>query len=178
MTKKIHVLSHKGFDDEMKALGIDDSNVENERDKAFISIIGTEECLKYYLNEETTQHYFSDDHPNVLNLDFDDVGDDDYVWEGHVFHGLSDEQANRLLSFIGDNLKDGAKDFYIHCRAGVSRSAAVGVFIHDMYPHLYKGEDTLDMKYPRNYLNQGVLTKLKRVWYKKYGIINENCSET
>ena len=67
---KINVLSHKAFDNTMRDFNINDTNVDNKTDLAFISIIGTEECLKYYLHEEDTKHYFNNEHTNVLNLDF------------------------------------------------------------------------------------------------------------
>ena len=70
---KINVLSHKAFDNTMRDFNINDTNVDNKTDLAFISIIGTEECLKYYLHEEDTKHYFNNEHTNVLNLDFDDI---------------------------------------------------------------------------------------------------------
>ena len=50
---------------------------EVKDDKAFISIIGTEECRKYYL-EEDTNHWFSNcTEDNVLNLEFDDVNEEE-----------------------------------------------------------------------------------------------------
>jgi hypothetical protein len=79
---KIEVLSQYLFDEKMKELKLNDENVENTN-MAFISIIGTPECLTYYLDEGKTKHYFKD-HPNVLNLDFDDIGDD-VMYNGHHF---------------------------------------------------------------------------------------------
>lgn len=77
---RITVLSHYRFDEKMKELGLNDKNVE-DTNKAFISIIGTPECLTYYLDEGKTKHFFND-HPNVLNLDFDDI-EDDVMYYGH-----------------------------------------------------------------------------------------------
>jgi protein-tyrosine phosphatase len=114
--KRIEVLSQNLFDEKMKELGLDDNNVE-DTNLAFVSIIGTPDCLKYYLDEEDTKHYFKD-HPNVINLDFDDITYDEIDWKGHKIKGLSMEQAQKLFEFIENN-KD--KDFYIHCRAGMSR---------------------------------------------------------
>lgn len=88
---------------------------EVKDDKAFISIIGTEECRKYYL-EEDTNHWFNNcTEDNVLNLEFDDVNEDIVIWKGHTFYGITDEQAEQIVDFIE---KHKGKDFYIHCRAG------------------------------------------------------------
>lgn len=43
MKIKIEVFSHYLFDEHCKKDGLNDKNVENEKDKAFIDIIGTEE---------------------------------------------------------------------------------------------------------------------------------------
>lgn len=126
--KAITVFSHKNFDRYCMDMLLTDEVVEMCNDKAFISIIGTEECQKYYLEEEE-KHFFKENHPNVINLEFDDL-DKDIEYKGHTFKAMSQEQADKLYQFIEYN-KD--KDFYIHCRAGVSRSCAVGRYIHDVY---------------------------------------------
>lgn len=169
--KSIRVLPHSRFDEELKSLGINDSNVESDAgDKAFISIIGTPECLKYYLHEEDTAHWFKDDHSNVINLDFDDI-EGDVVYEGHTFKAMTDEQAERLVKFIEDNL---GKDFIIHCRAGVSRSQGVGAFIYDNYREHFSEEQPTMI---RRWANQGVIAKLNKVLMRRaYGddIIEDN----
>ncbi len=155
--KRIEVLSQNLFDEKMKELGLDDDNVE-DTNLAFVSIIGTPDCLKYYLDEENTKHYFKD-HPNVINLDFDDITYDEIDWKGHKIKGLSMEQAQKLFEFIENN-KD--KDFYIHCRAGMSRSQGVGAFIYYFYPGEFES-DTLQAT-----PNKDVYAKLSRCYYKKY----------
>lgn len=155
--KKINVLSHVLFDDKMKELGLNDDNVE-KTNLAFVSIIGTPNCLKYYLDEEGTKHYFKD-HPNVINLDFDDITCDEIEWKGYKIKGFSMEQAQKLFEFIENNID---KDFYIHCRAGMSRSQAVGAFINDFNPDEFES-DTL-LPHP----NKDVYVKLSRCYYKKY----------
>lgn len=47
---KIVVLSHYLFDEKMREWGLNNQNVDNLKDTAFISIIGTKECLEYYLD--------------------------------------------------------------------------------------------------------------------------------
>ena len=162
---KIKVLSHFLFDEEMKKIGLNDENVE-QTDMAFISIIGTPECLKYYLDEGKTKHYFSDGHLNVLNLDFDDI--DCYVdYNGHLFKTMSMEQAEATIDFIENMVRMGVGEIKIHCRAGYSRSRAVAEFIYR-----YCKENDVDVEYDdRNdfstLLNQGVLRRLNNAYWKK-----------
>ena len=94
---KIEVLSHYLFDEKMRDMNLDDSNIENTN-IACISIIGTEECLKYYLDEVDTKHYFKN-HPNVLNLDFDDISTD-VEYDGHIFRAMTMEQAENTVDSI------------------------------------------------------------------------------
>lgn len=162
--KWIIVYPQSRFDEECAKENLDDTNVEDRKGMAFISIIGTPECLKYYLDEGDTKHYFNENHPNVLNVDFDDISQDEIEWEGHIFKGLSMEQAQTIFDFIEKNID---KSFKIHCRAGFSRSQAVGAFINDFYPKQFKS-DTL-LSHP----NKEVYRKLSRCYYKKYGMAFE-----
>ena len=161
--KWITVLPHRVFDERCSEEKLNDENVEKE-DMAFVSIIGTPECLIYYLDEGDTKHYFEKEHPNVINLDFDDISSDEIEWEGHIFKGMSMEQAERLFEFIENNID---KSFRIHCRAGFSRSQGVGAFINDFYPGQFKSETLL--QHP----NKDVYRKLSRCYYKKYGLFKE-----
>lgn len=110
-----------------------------------------------YYNEG--QYYFKQEHPNVLHLEFDDnisIGKDGDVtavalspheWrDGHDAtklpnvsskgfkyagaKGFSIEMAEQADDFIEDNIqKNPDIKFVIHCRAGQSRSAAMGYYI-------------------------------------------------
>jgi hypothetical protein len=162
---KIIVLSHYLFDEKMKSLGLNDENVESTN-SAFISIIGTPECLKYYLEEEDTKHYFKD-HPNVLNLDFDDCPTD-VLYNGHLFNTMHLDLAEKTFAFIEEVLKNGVDTILVHCRAGMSRSRAVGEFIWR-----YCRDNDIDVDYDdRNdyttMCNSGVLRILNHVYWKKY----------
>lgn len=164
---EIKVLSHYLFDDEMKKMGLNDDNVE-KTNMAFISIIGTPECLKYYLEEEKTKHYFSN-HPNVLNLEFDDI-EDDVMYNGHHFKTISIEQAENAVDFIEKIIKSWPDCIYIHCRAGFSRSRAFAEFIYR-----YCKSNNIDVEYSdRNeyatMLNYGVLRKLEHAYWKKHNL--------
>ena len=163
---KIIVLSHYLFDEQMKEWGLNNQNVSNLKDTAFISIIGTKECLEYYLDEGDTKHFFRNNQENVLNLDFDDINDD-IIYHGHLFKGMSMEQAEKAVNFIEKMVNEGRTTFYIHCRAGMSRSRAFGEFIYTVF-----GRD-FDIEYDdRNsyttILNQGVLRRLKHAYWKKH----------
>jgi hypothetical protein len=163
-TLRITVLSHYRFDEKMKELGLNDKNVE-DTNKAFISIIGTPECLTYYLDEGKTKHFFKD-HPNVLNLDFDDI-EDDVLYNGHLFKTMRMEQAEKAIQFIEDNINKGVESFDIHCRAGMSRSRAFGEFIYR-----YCKEHDIEVEYKdrddyTTVLNAGVLRRLNHAYWKK-----------
>jgi len=163
-TLRITVLSHYRFDEKMKELGLNDKNVD-DTNKAFISIIGTPECLTYYLDEGKTKHFFKD-HPNVLNLDFDDI-EDDVLYNGHLFKTMRMEQAEKAIQFIEDNINKGVESFDIHCRAGMSRSRAFGEFIYR-----YCKEHDIEVEYEdrddyTTVLNAGVLRRLNHAYWKK-----------
>ena len=164
MQKKIYVYPHHKLEEKVKELQLNDDNVENSP-YAFIDIIGTPECVRYYLDEEeNTHHCFSNGHPNVLNLEFDDIGYDEFPWKGHTFHGFSDKQAEDTYKFIKEN-KD--RTFYLACRAGFSRSQAIGNFINEYY----KGEfesDTL-LKDTLNWFVHGKLTNLAFTDFQGHG---------
>lgn len=164
---KLIVLSHYLFDEDMRKMGLNNTNVEDSN-KAFISIIGTPECLKYYLDEGNTKHYFAD-HPNVLNLDFDDI-ESDVIYNGHHFKTMTMEQAEKSVEFIEEMVDNGVNEIKIHCRAGYSRSRAFGEFIYR-----YCKEHGIDVEYEdRNdyttVLNQGVLRRLNHAYWKKHNI--------
>ena len=160
--RKIYCYSHAEFDIKCYNSGWNDSNIPE--DKAFISIIGTKECQDYYL-EETEDHWFSDTSSGrVLNLEFDDISDDTYTWKGHIFTGISEKQAMEVVNFIESNLNC---DFYIHCRAGRSRSQGVVRFILDMYPDLFEQGRPENPCISPNYF---VVKQLKHAYYEKNNI--------
>ena len=165
MELKIEVLSHYLFEEKCKEDGLNDENVEDKKGKAFIDIIGTEECRRYYLMEEM-QHYFNN-FSNVLNLEFDDLSQD-IEYDGHIFRAMTMEQAEKTVDFIEKMINDGVMYFRICCRAGYSRSRAVAEFIYR-----YCVEHHIEVEYgDRNsyttILNQGVLRRLKHAYWKKH----------
>ena len=154
----IKVYSQIDFNNVMKSKGIDDSNVENEKDSIFISITSR--------NGEI-EHWFKENHKNVINLDFDDTSSDN-----EELRTISDKQAESLMFFIDDNLSKNTEDVdvYIHCLAGMSRSRAVAEYIKRHYD---VGYDKIERDLYYNYLNHEVLNRLERK-YRDY-INNEIC---
>lgn len=165
---KLVVLSHYRFDEEMRKMGLNDDNVESQN-MAFISIIGTPECLNYYLDEGDTKHYFKD-HKNVLNLEFDDIGDD-VMYNGHLFKTITMEQAEKTVDFIERMIENGVNSIEGHCRAGMSRSRAIFEFIYR-----FCMEHSIPIDYPdRNdyttMYNHGVLSRLNHAYWKKHRLM-------
>lgn len=164
---KLKVLSHYLFDEDMKKMNLNDENVE-DCNMAFISIIGTPECLNYYLDEGDTRHYFKD-HKNVLNLEFDDIGDD-VLYNGHLFKTITMEQAEKTVNFIEEMIGNGVDAIEGHCRAGMSRSRAVFEFI---YRFCREHDIPLDYEDRNDYTtmyNHGVLSRLNHAYWKKHGL--------
>lgn len=171
---KIITLSQREFDDYCCENMLDDSTVTSATDSAFISVIGTPDCLKYWLDEEKTKHWFDKNHTNVLNLEFDDLNEDK-EWDGHLFKAMTDEQADQIVEFaeniirdaklLGDSFK---RNFYIHCRAGVSRSAAISRFLKDVYRDYFTSEfDSI----PETW-NSSVYRKLINAYERKHNLTN------
>lgn len=149
----IKVYSQIDFNNVMKSKGIDDSNVENDKDSIFISITNR--------NGEI-EHWFKENHKNVINLDFDDTSSDN-----EELRTISDKQAESLMFFIDNNLSKSKEDVdvYIHCLAGMSRSRAVAEYIKRRYDVVYDKRER-DLYY--NYLNHEVLNRLERKYRRLY----------
>lgn len=173
---KITVLSQKDFDNYMEEHDINETNV-SETNKIFISIIGTEECLKYYLDEKSTKHYFPTNRWNVLNLDFDDL-DKDLVYDGHLFKAMTDEQALNTCFFfeklhfwetneyLKDTFNEDFDEIIIHCRCGISRSRAIAEYLCQIYSDRCEFEyNERDRFY--SHINHCVLRKMKQM-YREY----------
>ena len=162
---KIEVLSHYLFEEKCKEDGLNDENVEDKKGNAFIDIIGTEECRKYYLMEEM-QHYFNN-FSNVLNLEFDDLSQD-VEYNGHIFKAMTMEQAEKTVDFIEKMINDGVIYFRICCRAGYSRSRAIGEFIYRYCVEHHIEVEYADRDDYSTFLNQGVLRRLNNAYWKKH----------
>jgi predicted protein tyrosine phosphatase len=116
----ISVLSKKDFDDMMERHGINDNTVESSDNLFFISINN--------VHGMDIQSWFHHDHNNVLRLFFDDCLPEDPSSENTLFN---EKHAKKIIEFIKRFNND--SQIFIHCRAGVSRSAAVGAFIAEKF---------------------------------------------
>lgn len=159
--KYIYVFSQSDFENICRLNGFNDESLLTDKgiyDKiAFISILDTSESLKY-AGEEDNSHFFKKPNRSVLNVEFDDVDCDTNI-DGYCFKAISQEQADEIFDFIENNV---GKTFLIHCRAGKSRSAAIGQFIKEIYSDIYS-----ENKYDWKTYNHCVYRKLYRSFYNK-----------
>lgn len=129
---RVHIFGKREFDKLMIENNITDENVESRDSIFFISITDTPELLsKLGFNEDRNNHYFKEDHENVINLDFDDVendGESSPTKKDRDTRAFSEKQAKRLYEFIKQH-KD-KETCIVHCMAGISRSGAVGSFVN------------------------------------------------
>lgn len=130
--KPVYALSYREFCASMDYNKVDDSNVES-KNSAVIEIMGEQDLLIH-------PFWFKKDHMNVLRLCFDDVDEalttkllgDIYDEREYIpVVPMSIEQGKKIFDFVKENLL--AKSFIIHCAAGVSRSAAVALFINGYF---------------------------------------------
>jgi predicted protein tyrosine phosphatase len=122
---KILILSHQQFENLMSNNKLNDKNVEETTQAAFISIVDTE-GIHY-------KHWFEENHKNVLNLKFDDIDTKEIQVGKWTANGFSVEQGKEVLTFLENINKDSLKVLVIHCAAGVSRSAGIGDFANDYF---------------------------------------------
>lgn len=69
--------------------------------------------------------------PNFLQIKMWDIVKQITDKKGNIYPVVSDETLMEIINFIERN-KD-KKQFIIHCSAGISRSGAVGRFIHELF---------------------------------------------
>lgn len=121
---EVIVLSKREFDSLMLENGVNDNNVEKIDPTCFISITDTDKSVS------GRYHFFKNNHPNVLNLDFDDVEKDGESSPTQLYNtkAFSEEMASELIDFINKNKHK--TQFIVHCMAGISRSGAIGTFIN------------------------------------------------
>jgi predicted protein tyrosine phosphatase len=121
---KVYAIGKKSFEDIMKSTNLDDTNIENKKDTCLISITDPDE------GERVFEHYFKENHKNVLNLKFGDV-DRDIKTKHGICNAMSKEQAKECYDFIKEN-RD-VQYWIIHCTMGISRSGAIAQFINDFF---------------------------------------------
>jgi len=152
---KVYCYSKKKFGLLCEERGWNDDNPPV--DTAVISICCKPEVTENVLGGDDA-HWFSREHDNVLNVEFDDITEDSkYISDpgmGFTAYGLDDRTADRIVKFIEGHR---GMDFIVHCRAGKSRSQAVVRYIADFYPE----HDELNPDNPCMFPNVHTFTKLK-----------------
>ena len=173
---KIDVYSRNDFETKMYSLGLDNENVSEHKDKCFIQVLETPDCIKHYEkkygNEGETNYWFNKcNSDNILNVAFDDINEDELKWNNIILYGITDKQAEEIVNFIE---KHKGKNFYISCRAGKSRSQAICKYLLDVYgeEYGYNEKESCRKDNPCLTPNINVLTKLKRTFYKKFGLFS------
>jgi len=100
-------------------------------DTAVISI--SSPGYNYFDYEQIVQH------SNMLRMEFADINKErrevEFDNKTITLYGMNDNQARIVVNFIEEN-KD--KNFIVHCDAGVSRSAAICLYINLKYGHSLK----------------------------------------
>ena len=95
---------------------------------------------------------------DIIQLRFDDVeGKETDI--GSASNVLQDKQAEKLLDFVVKNLHC---EFFIHCDAGISRSAGVAVALEK----IFNGKDVRE-DYRFRHHNEFVKNKITDVWFKR-----------
>lgn len=121
-------------------------HIDDWKDTFFISIKQPDE--KEALREDSE---------NYRTYWFYDV-EEDFVTNSHSYKAISEEQAKDMFEFIKKH--SNKNNFIVHCAAGVSRSGAVGSFVHEYFGGKYK---ELLKKHP-NILPNGRVTRLLRMY--------------
>lgn len=85
------------------------------------------------INDTWDKPAFSDT-PNILTLFFSDIDEEYYDMPENIQARLilfSDEHMRKIIDFI--NNMDKERTLLVHCHAGISRSAAVALFVQALY---------------------------------------------
>ncbi len=126
----VKCFSKKDFDKTMETRGITDESVDALEDTYFICIMGTEQLLN------KVPFYFKKSHKNVLFLYFDDVSNGDqiqvYSYARNAYVKMmpivfGEDLATMVLEFIKTITPGPYTKLYVHCMAGISRSAAIAL---------------------------------------------------
>lgn len=158
---RINVLSHRAFDMWMQEFGFSDESLP-DKDEAVISICCTPEIKHNYLEghkHETDEHWFKEQHDNVLNVDFDDITTPTKSTEYGMSYGITDEQAERIVKFVLAH--SDVENWYIHCRAGRCRSVAVGLFVKELMESKFNKQVNYRTTRFITYQNEFVAWKLR-----------------
>ena len=139
---EVYILDKNRFID--KVLPI----VEESEDSFFISI----------LDPETGIEPLMEDTRNYRSWAFFDLEEDMDNGNNFIYKAISEKQAKQIFEFIKEN--SDKKKLFVHCSVGISRSAAIGAFVHEYFGGAYK---ELLKKFP-HILPNGRVTKMLRMY--------------
>ena len=114
---EVYIFSQRQFDKVMSDMGWNDSTIAKINNAAIISICNTDGSM---------EHWFKEQHNNVLNLDFDD---NEHPIPGYEIQSMTERQAKMIVNFFKKHID--VEYFIVHCEAGISRSAAVATCFID-----------------------------------------------
>ena len=151
---KVFVMSKMQFKKLMVDNNITDDNVETKGDVMLISINDSNRAQGF------RPTHFQRNHPNVMIMEFDDVENEGIpLMNGGTAVVFSQKMAHDLFQIIKRNKH--RKTAVVHCEAGISRSAAVALFIVG-----YCGGDYDDFKKRHPWIspNARVSRMLSQAW--------------
>lgn len=143
---KVLILSKQKFQDKVIP------NINNFKDTFFISILDPDCPEKLY-----------PDNNNYKSWWFWDI-EQDYISEKESYTAVTQEQAKEIYDFIKQHTNK--KQCIVHCSAGISRSGAVGSFVHEYFGGRYK---ELLKEFPHIFPN-GRLVRLLRMYERIDGV--------
>ena len=157
---KVIILNKREFAKFMEFNMIDDSNVESQN----IMVVSVNQPYNEDEKWDTwgRTSYFKRQHSNVMIMHFPDYGELMHI----RFHKdptlFTPFKAKKLYEFIKRNKDKNLA--IIHCAAGISRSGAIGSFIHDVYGTV--SYEDFKRKNPRIQPNEYIYKLLKDQWNK------------
>lgn len=181
--KTIRVFSRQKFNNYIKELNINDTNIEN-KDICIIEFFNSDVCEdvinRFQIEDEFNYRQgwnsrpFKEIHNNVMQIICDDIlGAKSLKVDGQlkslVLFRFSDAIA--LYNFIIKN--QNKKKFIVHCSAGISRSGAAGEFLKLFFE--YQGIKTHFPEYNNIRPNGHILGFLRDIWnlYNTENIFND-----
>jgi len=88
------------------------------------------------LDPETGVVPLREDSDNYRSYSFFDLEEDMDNGAGHLYKAITEEQAKDMYEFIKSN--SDKEKLFVHCSAGISRSGALGAFVHEYFGGAYK----------------------------------------
>jgi predicted protein tyrosine phosphatase len=175
LRRDIVIVSRDQFWRALESHKITDLNVEETKNRFFISINSTKP------DELDYPAYFKKEHPNVLTLWFDDIESDINLENGDILKCMTEEQGKRIIAFL-DQLRKLEKFFLlIHCTVGISRSGAVGLFASHYLGHNEEEKEKFNRTnkhiHPNGHVSQVLFKLAWNMNYKPEVRSEENLSE-